>query len=416
VLGYLRDCATAVQNKKIQLNPEQPLYIVELGAGAGRLAYHFLTQFQPLLAQSSLAGWDIKYVLTDFVPEIVAFWQNHERFHPWIEAGWVDVALFDVMAPRSLFLQHAQLTLTPEQMENPVILIANYFFDSIPQDSFTIEEGHLCQNLLTLFSSQPEPDMADLTIWQRLKLAYEAIPLAESAYADPTYNQILESYAAHLPDTTLTFPNVGLDCLRFWQEFGNGRFLLLSSDRGITLPQSLLDQDDPLPNLHGSFSFMVNYHAIGRYIELSGGLVLHMDHYQDSLQTAVYLLGQLPQNALETRVAFQQTLQKNGPDDYFALTQALEPHLDNLSLPQILSYLRITAFDANIFRDCLPVLKVQLKQADPVWFEDTWMVMQQVWQQYLPITDDDDLARQIEELLKLMGIQDATPFFQLRQP
>lgn len=44
---------------------------------------------------------------------------------------------------------------------NPFILIANYFFDSIPQDSFVIENEQLCQNLLTLYGSQPEPDLSD---------------------------------------------------------------------------------------------------------------------------------------------------------------------------------------------------------------------------------------------------------------
>ena len=47
VLGYIRDCITAGQTNNFQLNPDQPFYIVELGAGSGRLAYHFLTQFQP---------------------------------------------------------------------------------------------------------------------------------------------------------------------------------------------------------------------------------------------------------------------------------------------------------------------------------------------------------------------------------
>lgn len=398
VLGYLRDCAAAAQ-----LDPDQPIYIVELGAGSGRLAYHFLHQFEPLLAQSPLAELDVKFIMTDFVPEILEFWQAHERFQPWFEAGWLDVALFDVMEPRPLTLQHSNRTLTPDQMHNPVILIANYFFDSIPQDSFVIEEGQLCHNLLTLSSSQPEPDLADATIWNRLELAYEAIPLAEPPYQDDRYNQILESYEAFLPDTSLTFPNIGLDCLRFWQGFGHGRLLLLTSDRGYTLPESLLNQEDPLPNLHGSFSMMVNYHALSQFVELADGLVLHTNHYQDNLQTAVYALGQLPQNGLETQLAFQQTIQQNGPDDFFALKQALEPQLDSLTLPQILSYCRLSAFDADIFRDCLPALKTQLQQTDPVWFADVTDVLEKVRQQYLPLREDDDLGEKIEELFELMG-------------
>ena len=416
VLAYLRDCTAAGQHADFQLNPDQPLYIVELGAGPGRLAHHFLTQFQPLLARSPLADWQVKYVMTDFVPEIVSFWLAHERFQSWFDAGWLDAALFDVTAPRPLQLQHARLTLTPELMQNPVILIANYFFDSIPQDSFTIEGGQLCQNLLTLTSSHPEPDLTDPTLWERLELTYEAIPLAGSAYDEPAYNQILAEYEAEMPDTTLTFPNAGLDCLRFWQEFGNGRLLLLSSDRGATAPQSLLHLDDPLPNLHGSFSFMVNFHAISRFVELAGGAALHAGHYQDHLQTAVYLFGQLPQAGLETKLAFQHMCQQGSPDDYFGLKQALEPHLNNMTLPQLLNVLRLMAWDADIFRDGLPTLKRRVEEVDPVWFEDVLVMVEQVWQQYLPLTEEDDLGRQIEALLRLMGVQNAAQVFHGRQP
>lgn len=402
ILGYLRDCATAVQNHTLSLNPDQPIYIIELGAGSGRLAHHFLHQFQPLWAQSPCAGIPFKYVMTDFVPQNVAFWQAHERFQPWFEAGLLDMALFDVMAPRPLHLQIADRVLDQKEIENPLILIANYFFDSIPQDSFVIQDGQLCHNLVTLRSSQPEPDLADPSLWQRLELVYEAIPLAESAYNEDSYNQILDSYETHLPDTTVTFPNVGLDCLRFWRGYGHGRLLLLTSDRGYTLPGSLLDQGDPLPNWHGSFSLMVNYHAVSQFVEMNGGVALHTDHYQDNLQTAVYLLGQQPPNSLEVQLAFQGAFGQGGPEDFFALKKALAAQLPDLSLSQILSYLRLSAFDADIFNDCFPSLKKQLKQADPVWYEDVRTVLRQVWQQYLPLRADDELAGQINELQNLM--------------
>ncbi len=412
VMGYLRDCVAASQEAGFRMNPDQPIYIVELGAGSGRLAYHFLHQFYPHFQQSVLADLPIKFVMTDFVPEILDFWQGHERFQPWVEAGLLDFALFDVMDKRPLTLRHTNITLTPDQLQNPLILIANYFFDSIPQDSFVIEDGQLCQNLLTLTSSQPEPDLSDPTIWDRLELAYEAVPLAEPSYAEPVYNQILEEYEAILPDTAVSFTKIGLDCVRYWQGFGDacpepdrrGRVLLLTADRGHTLLDSLIDQEPPLPNLHGSFSLMVNYHAIGRYVELNGGQALHPVQYQDNLQVAAYLLGQQPQGGLEVRQAFADAIGQAGPDDFFALKQALEPHLGSLTLPQILSYLRLSVWDADIFRDCFPALLAQVKAADSVWYEDLMLVIRQVWEQYLPLSEDDDLAGLIEQLLAAMGV------------
>jgi hypothetical protein len=402
VLGYLRDLAAARQTG-FTLDPERPVYVVELGAGSGRLAHHFLHQFHALLADSPFAGQKVVYVMTDFVPEIRDFWQTHPKFQPWVEAGLLDFAEFDVLAPRPLSLHHAARTLDPERPGNPLILIANYFFDSIPQDSFAIEEGQLCDNLLTLYSSRPEPDLADPALWERLELAYEAIPLAEPCYETAVYNDILDDYEAVLPDTVLTFPNVGLDCLRFWQGSGDGRVLLLTADRGYTLLDSLVGQDDPLPNLHGSFSLMVNYHAIGEYVRRSGGMALHPPQYQNHVQVAAYLLGDLPQDGLETRLAFAQAVAQGGPDDFFALQEGLRPHLDTLSLPQLLSYLRLSAWDGEVFRDCFPALLARVEQADPVWYGDVTAALAAVWRQYLPLREDDELAEMHGRLLAVMA-------------
>ena len=37
--------------------------------------------------------------------------------------------------------------LSPESVRNPLVLIANYFFDSIPQDAFHVEGGQLYESL-----------------------------------------------------------------------------------------------------------------------------------------------------------------------------------------------------------------------------------------------------------------------------
>ncbi|PID86803.1 MAG: hypothetical protein CSB13_02690 [Chloroflexi bacterium] len=399
ILGYLRDISVS------ELDQTQPIYIIELGAGSGRLAYHFLHQFHDRLGHTTLSDIPIKFVMTDFVPETLAFWQAHDRFQPWLDAGLLDFALFDAQAPAALHLVHENLSLTPDKLQNPFVLIANYFFDSIPQDSFAIQDGQLCENLLTVYSKQPEPNLGDPAIWDRLKLAYEAIPLQQPYYPDDDYNHILNLYEAYLPDTKLLFPNSGLDCLKFWQAYGNGRLLLISSDRGHSLVESLVDPGDPLPNLHGSFSMMVNYHAIGQYIQLQGGQVLQASHYQSNLQVAAYLLGNTPQAGSETKLAFNDAVQSGGPDDFFSLKTALEPTLAQLTLPQILSYLRLSGWDADIFQDCFPHLRKQILQDTDTWHDDVYQVLLKIWQQYLPLQPADPLKQLIHILLTDMAYE-----------
>jgi hypothetical protein len=66
VLGFLCDWHALVE-------PSQPLYIVELGAGSGRLAFHFLRRFERLLTSSAFHATAFCYVMTDFAePNLAA--------------------------------------------------------------------------------------------------------------------------------------------------------------------------------------------------------------------------------------------------------------------------------------------------------------------------------------------------------
>ncbi|MCP4422071.1 MAG: hypothetical protein GY805_36120 [Chloroflexi bacterium] len=402
LFGYLRDCFAAARGRKFALDETQPIYIVELGAGSGRLAHYFLHTFYPRYLESPFAKQPIKYVMTDFVPEIVTFWQENGRFQPWVDENILDFALFDVQEMRPLTLRNSDEVLTPDKMQNPIVLIANYFFDSIPQDSFVIEEGHLCQNLLTLSSSQSEPDLADPIIWERLKLNYEPIPLQKPYYSEPLYDHILDNYEANLADANFSFPNVGLDCLRYWQGFGNGRNLLLTSDRGYTQIEGLLGQEDPLPNLHGSFSLMVNYHAIGQYVLYNEGVVCQVPHYQDNIQVLAYLLGEIPQAAQETRHAFTAAVGQGGPDDFFALKSVAEKQIKQMSLPQLLSFLRLSGWDADVFANFLPHFTAELKTADPVWYPDVQNALNNILHHYLPLNHNDPLPDKMYKLLEYL--------------
>jgi hypothetical protein len=76
-----------------------------------------------------------------------------------------------------------------------------------------------------------------------------------------------------------------------------------------------------------------------------------------------------------------------------------------------LSYLRLTAYDADIFMDCLPALLAQVEQSVPVWYADVYEVMAQVWQGYFPLDEAQGLVDGIGRLLDLMDY-DAEDFWQ----
>src|SRR5262249_46132837 len=127
-VGFLRDARHA-------LDPERPVSIVELGAGSGRFGFRFLKAFSRLLASQPDVHQSFVYVMTDASPTVLQFWQDNPRLRPFVDAGLLDFAQFDVQAPAPLQLLNRGATLQPSDAANPVVLVANYIFDSIPQDA-----------------------------------------------------------------------------------------------------------------------------------------------------------------------------------------------------------------------------------------------------------------------------------------
>jgi tetratricopeptide (TPR) repeat protein len=419
VLGFLRDCRAAATMPQgadsISLDLSQPIYIIELGSGSGRFAYHFLKKFLGILTCSALRDIPVKLIMTDFAEPTISFWQSHSSLQPFVASGQLDFARFDAEHPQELTLLQSGQVLVPGAVKNPVVLLANYFFDSIPQDCFGIRDGQLGEGLLTIISSQPESDLGDPALLERIEIAYEnrPVPPDYDYYDDPDLNQILRTYQQRLDNTFLVFPLVALRCIRFFRDLAGDRLLLLSADRGYSREESLLNRGEPDINLHGSISMMVNYHAIGQYICNQGGLVLQTTHHHASLNVAAFLLGRFPQDAIETRLAFMEAIEKSGPDDFFSLKKGVEENYETLTLQQLLALLRLSGWDSNIFLSCFPVLLDLVDSASGVWQQELYRAIERVWDDYYPIGEEKDLAFCMGMLLYCMGYYaEALSYFQ----
>jgi hypothetical protein len=137
VLGWLRDVTAAGL-----LDPGHPVYLLELGCGSGRFGYHFLARLLDLLGRSSLRGVTLRYVLTDFTESNLAPLRSHPALQPWIEEGILDFAGFDATGGEEIRLERSGTVLGAgtlvNPLVNPLVVIANYVFDGVPQDAFAI--------------------------------------------------------------------------------------------------------------------------------------------------------------------------------------------------------------------------------------------------------------------------------------
>lgn len=385
ILGWLRDVVD-------RLDPEQPVYIVELGAGSGRFAHHFLKIFFTILDDSVLHDIAVTYIMTDFQQATLDFWSQHPQLQVWIENGRLDFARFDAEQSETFTLLNGGITLSTKTLKNPLALIANYFFDGLRQDVFHIENGELYESLVTLTTEQTEPDLDKPDLIKDIELSYENRPVNSNYYDNPIFNQILNTYQATLVQTYLLFPLEALNCLERLLHLSQGELFLLTSDKGYHRERDLLFRGEPGLALHGGcFSMMVNYHAIGQYTQHQDGQFLTMHYQHSSLDICAAVFGIHPRNFPEARQAFRWALVQSSPDDFYTVKQQVEQHYADFGIAQLLAYIRLSGWDNHIFVDCFPVLLVQLPEVSSIQREDIFWMVQQVWENYYHIGEGRDL-------------------------
>ena len=75
LLGFIRDCMKP--GAKMPLDPNEPLYVIELGAGSGKFSYLMLKALHELREISDFPVDKIIYVMTDFTESNFNFWRDH---------------------------------------------------------------------------------------------------------------------------------------------------------------------------------------------------------------------------------------------------------------------------------------------------------------------------------------------------
>jgi tetratricopeptide (TPR) repeat protein len=176
--------------------------------------------------------------------------------------------------------------------------------------------------------------------------------------------------------------------------------LMLSGDRGYNDDAAILrGEGAPTMAVHGSFSMMVDYQIVGEYCRRLGGQVVHPAHRHESLNVSAFLFGDAPGGFVETRQAYAEAVEKFGPDDFFTLKEGVARVYDSLSLGQLLAFLRLSGWDYKRFLECLPVIKERLPEAADAQKQELYETALRVWDAYLPIGEEEDLAFQTGTLL-----------------
>jgi tetratricopeptide (TPR) repeat protein len=287
-------------------------------------------------------------------------------------------------------------------------------FDSIPQDAFLAADGQLFEILVTLSTPEKQSDLSDPEILSRLMIDYDEKLVNGNYYSDRDWNRILLDYKRRLHDSPFLFPTATLNCIRNLHRLSKGNMLLLSGDRGYSSDAALLDgRGAPVMAVHGSISMMVDYQIIGEYCRNLGAEVLHPSHCAESLNISAFIFGDSAGGFNETRAAYDEVIEKFGPDDFFTLKQGFREIYNALTLGQILAFLRLSCWDYRRFWECLPALKKHLPAMTGVQKQQLREAIVKVWDSFLPIGEESDLAFDLGTLLVEMDFhEEALEFLQ----
>jgi tetratricopeptide (TPR) repeat protein len=381
----------------------EPLHVVELGAGSGRFAFHFLSRLGRLCEQAGVAPQAFRYVLTDQAESNLQHWRGHARFRPFFEQGLLDLAAFEIGTSSELELRVGGRTLGSGSLAQPPVVIANYVFDSIPQDLFHIGEG-TCDECLVALAVHEDPGALDAAgLLSRLGYRYERRPLAGPPYAEPWLQEMLADYQRALSGTHLLFPATALRCLERLRALSRQGLVLLTADKGDHRLDALRDLGPPKLARHVCVSLNVNYHAFKAYCERSGGLALFPDAAPKSLHVGACLMVANAPDHVETRRAYQRHVLDFGPDDFYAVVQHARETVTRMSVHDILGYLKLSHDDAQLLVRCLPRLLELAPTLQGEARRALTEALDRAWQLYFPLGEELDLADAIARLLYEMG-------------
>lgn len=379
------------------------VYLLELGAGHGRLAFHILKHLQKLVEATEVPLPPYCYVLSDIVEDNLSFFQEHPQLQAYFQEGVLDLAYFDAFNSESLALRKANITVNPKDLKHPIIAIANYFFDSLPNELFFIQNKEVSTCSVAIKTSVDPKGLSTESLIEHMEMSYRKSVENGPIYDEPLLNEILEEYRHGLSGSYLFFPALAMRCLQHLQNLSAAGLVLLTMDKGFHELKDLKDKPEPEIITHGSFSLWVNYHALGAYCQKQGGTVLFPSSSNFHLEIGCLLFLPESENYLRTEAAYQQFVNHFGPDDFNTIKQLTYANLSRLKTKELIALYRLSAYDSTFFSKLLPRLKQTSRSITVNERTRLAQTLDHIWDMYFNINESLDLAYEIGGLLYDLG-------------
>ena len=343
---------------------KQPFYILELGAGTGMFGFHLIREVLELKTQLHLSH-SFVYVMSDFTENNIQFWREHPDLQKFVKDGILGFSKFDMTTDDKVTIElkgiaNSKIIDLENCASNPLIVIANYVFDSVPCDLFYIHSGKLQEGRITEKTdpAYTKPKNSKEAITEDVfKITYHDVTLP--FYKEKKYDTILEKCRKE-QDGVLFFPTTSLDCLKNLMKISHGKLFVISSDKAYgRFHKSFSSQKLQIAS-HGSFSVNVDYHIIDEYSKLCSGSCYYQNT-QRSLNTSVFTFGFKLDKFVKTLSTITHFIDVEGPAHLFNVHEHFNRTKDDCSTTELFSYMTIFHWDPHILNKCIELL---LSKAD----------------------------------------------------
>ncbi|MDB6096468.1 MAG: hypothetical protein JWM09_746 [Francisellaceae bacterium] len=383
-------------SSKKDYDKNQPFYILELGTGPGKFSFQVIKKIIELYASLHLDMKNIKfiYIMSDFTDSNLKFWQSHSALQPFLDQGLLDFAVFDLEKTTEIHLINKKTILNKGSIQNPLILIGNYIFDTISHDAYSVKNNIIYDALITCKTPYDNVKEDRVQSMDQLEITFEYSPVKAPRYQDPEFNTILNSYE-DLPDGShFLIPVGGLKAIRNLSQIANDKLMLITSDKGYTTEKQLHHLGEPKVVFHGSFSMMVNFDALGKYFINSGGDYFHQSPRAD-IKTCVMLSFDKFQKYPEMALTIKTHAEQFGPGDFFIFHSYIRDKKTDFELKFLLAHMHFCQWDPHIFRLILDKLNKEIMHAEFDVQQGFIMGMHKVWDNFYYMPNNQDTPFEI---------------------
>ncbi|HSW70546.1 MAG TPA: tetratricopeptide repeat protein, partial [Gammaproteobacteria bacterium] len=327
---------------------QHPFYILEPGTGSGRFSFFVIKTLLELIESLNLTDLRFCYVMSDVTRNNINYYEKHPALQPYLEKGLIDFAIYNMESDKPITLLRQHIHLDQKTLQNPLIVFANYIFDTISHDAFTVHDKKLYELLISLKTETGNLQGNRPVNLDKLETVYHIREIKSDYYPDPVLNEALAQYKAELHETSLLFPIGSFRAIQYLRKISNDKLLIISTDKGYSTLQSLDYHGHPSLSFHGSFSMMVNYHALDHYFKNTGGDAF-LQTSRKGIKTSVFCAGLKLRDLPRTHLAVEQYVEGFSPGDYFTLHRRVSDSFNECDLDTIAAHMHLTRWDPHMY-------------------------------------------------------------------